>query len=69
MLAQFIKYVFRFLSRSLTSKFAKSAKMIKKNYFFQKCSLGTKNAEFDADFEYIEKNKKNPIRKKILTKM
>ncbi len=29
--------------------------MILKKLFFQKCNLGIKNAEFDADLESVEK--------------
>ncbi len=48
---------------SLHSKFAKSANMINKKIFYQKCNMGIKNAELDADFESVEKVAENIKRK------
>ncbi len=54
------KYVFRFFEQlcpRLTSKFAKSANMTNKNLFFNNMCI--KNAEFEANFESIEKLQKD----------
>jgi hypothetical protein len=54
----FSQYIFIFLESfhlRLTSKFVKSANMVQNNLFFQKCNMVSKKAEFDADFESVEK--------------
>jgi hypothetical protein len=51
----------------LHSKFVKSTNMIK-FFFFKKAIWVVKNAEFDADFESIEKVSKKLMRKKLSTK-
>ncbi len=45
-----------------------SANMINKKIFFQKCNIGIKNAELDADFESVEKVAENIKRKKLSMK-
>jgi hypothetical protein len=47
----------------LASKFAKSANMTQKNFFGKKSKKISKNAEFHADFESVEKVVKNAPKK------
>jgi hypothetical protein len=47
----------------LASKFAKSANMTPKNFFVKKIKKISKNAEFHADFESVEKVVKNAPKK------
>jgi hypothetical protein len=42
--------------------------MIPKNLFFQKCYMGIKKAEFDADFESVLKVRDKYYTKKLITK-
>ncbi len=42
--------------------------MIQKYLIFQKCNIGIKNAEFDAEFESVEQIAKRLTRKKLLAK-
>ncbi len=51
----FTNTFFDFLSRFLASKFSKSTNMTPKNYVLKKSKKITKNAEFHADFESVEK--------------
>jgi hypothetical protein len=44
----------------LTSRVAKRANVIQKT-IFHKCNMGSKNAEFDAEFESVEKVAKKVI--------
>ncbi len=63
-----LKYFFwffePFFARS-ASKFAKSANMNQKKFFFSKSKNILKNAEFHADFESVEKVVKKCTKKKF----
>ncbi len=49
----------------LASKFKKSTNMTKKNFFCKKSKKVSKNAEFHADFESVEKVVKKWTKKKL----
>ncbi len=54
----FTKYVFWFFEpffAHLASKFSKSANMTNKNFFWENKKKISKNADFHADFESVEK--------------
>jgi hypothetical protein len=64
----FIKYdvcFFEPFRARLTSKFAKSANMTKKIIFSNVFDMDIKNAEFDAEFESVEKVAKRFTRRKL----
>ena len=63
--------IFRFIApfpARLVSKFAKSANMTPKIFFFKKIFMGIKNAEFDADFRFVKKTAKKFTDNKLLPK-
>jgi hypothetical protein len=49
----------------LASKFSKSAKITQKTFFCKKIKKISKNAEFQADFESVEKVVKICTKKKL----
>ncbi len=50
----------------MNSKFAKSANMTPKIIFSNYFDIGIKNAEFDAEFESVEKVPKKVYTKKVI---
>jgi hypothetical protein len=57
-------FVFESFRLRLTSKFAKSANIIKNTFFFKKAIWESRNTVFETDFESVEKVEKN-MRKKL----